>query len=79
MFAHLKDPIEVMYEVAVYSITMYDGGPRGYRRRGSQMPDRYMPGKFLMGLRPEKRDEIVAAANSKREPAPWVLKILVEE
>lgn len=56
-----------------------DGGPRAYRRRGKELPEKYLPGRFLAGLRPEVRDEVIEAANAKTSPAPWFLRLAVGE
>ena len=54
-----------------------DGGPRGYRRRGRPLPEKYLPGRFLAGLRPDDRSDVVAAANARTSPAPWFLRLVV--
>jgi hypothetical protein len=56
-----------------------DGGPRGYRRRGKQLPEKYLPGRFLSDLRPEVRADVVEAANAKTSPSPWFLRLVVGE
>jgi hypothetical protein len=57
-----------------------DGGPRAYRRRGSPLLEKYLPGRFLAGLRPEIRADVVQAANTTQtSPAPWFLRLVVDE
>lgn len=66
-------------DLAIYSTCIGDGGPRGYRRRGAPLPEKYLPGRFLAGLRPDVRADVVHAANDKSSPAPWFLRIVVDE
>jgi hypothetical protein len=54
----------------------HDGGPRGYRRRGSALPEKYLPGRFLMSMRQEDRADVVNAVNAAPPPAPWFLRAL---
>jgi hypothetical protein len=56
-----------------------DGGPRAYRRRSLPLPEKYLPGRFLAGLRSEVREDVVIAANAKTSPAPWFLRLVVDE
>jgi hypothetical protein len=56
-----------------------DGGPRHYRRRGKPLPEKYLPGRYLAGLLPNAREEVVEAANAKMLPAPWFLRLVVSE
>lgn len=66
-------------EIALYSTIVGDGGPRGYRRRGSALPEKYLPGRFLASLRPADRASVVCAASDKTLPAPWFLKYVIAE
>jgi len=64
--------------LTVCSSMVFDGGPRGCRRRGS-LPEKYLPGRFLAGVSPEVRAQLVAAANAETLPAPWFLRLVVGE
>jgi hypothetical protein len=66
-------------DLALFSCLVGDGGPRGFRRRGTPLPERYLPGRFLAGLRPDARARVVQAANAKSSPAPWFLRQIVDE
>lgn len=72
------DGHELLGDITVYAGIVGDGGPRAYRRRGKPLPEKYLPGRFLMGLRPEARADVVRAANSKTPPAPWFLHQIIE-
>lgn len=65
--------------LAACSSMIGDGGPRGYRRRGKPLPEKYLPGRFLADLRPSVRADVVEAANAKTLPAPWFLRLVVGE
>ena len=66
-------------EIALFSDMIYDGGPRGFRRRKTPLPEKYLPGRYLAGLRPDDRARIVNAASAKTTPAPWFLRSVVED
>lgn|SRR5512143_4191659 len=66
-------------EIALYSTLIGDGGPRAYRRRGSDLPGKYLPGRFLAGLRQDERASVVRAVNDETPPAPWFLKCVIDE
>lgn len=66
-------------EIALYSTVVGDGGPRAYRRRGKELPEKYLPGRFLAGLRAAERADVVRAANDGSTPAPWFLRYVVDE
>ena len=66
-------------EIALFSSVCGDGGPRHYRRRGKELPERYLPGRFLAGMRPDARAAVVRAANDGSMPAPWFLRYVVDE
>ena len=66
-------------DIAFYAGSIGDGGPRAYRRRGKSLPEKYLPGRFLAGLRPELRMSVVRAVNAKTLPAPWFLRHVVDE
>ena len=70
---------ELLGHLAICSSMVFDGGPRGCRRRGSALPDKYLPGRFLSGVAPDVRASLVAAANAKTSPAPWFLSLIVED
>lgn len=72
------DGHELLGHLAICADLIGDGGPRGYRRRGSQLPEKYLPGRFLAGLRPKDRADVVRAANDRTIPAPWFLRHVVE-
>jgi hypothetical protein len=65
--------------LAACSSIIGDGGPRSYRRRGTPLPEKYMPGRFLTDLRPDVRADVVLAANAQTSPAPWFLRLVVGE
>jgi hypothetical protein len=65
--------------IALFSGLIGDGGPRAYRRRGSALPEKYLPGRFLAGLQSELRAAVVRAANDGTLPAPWFLRYVVDE
>jgi hypothetical protein len=73
------DGHELLGHLALCSGLIGDGGPRSYRRRGSPLPEKYLPGRFLAGLRPEVREDVVRAANAQTAPAPWFLRLVVDE
>jgi hypothetical protein len=66
-------------DIAMFSCMVGDGGPRGYRRRGKPLPEKYLPGRFLSGMRPELRASIVRAVNGEAAPSPWFLRLVVDE
>lgn len=59
--------------------TIGDGGPRAYRRRGKPLPEKYLPGRFLAGLAPASRAAVVQAVNAGSSPAPWFLRLAVDD
>ncbi len=65
--------------IALYSSIVGDGGPRGYRRRGTPLPEKYLPGRFLAGMRPDRRADVVRAVSTSAQPAPWFLRQLVDD
>lgn len=65
-------------DIAIYSCVVGDGGPRNYRRRGVPLPEKYLPGRFFAGLRPELRAAVTRAVNLPTSPAPWFLRQIVE-
>jgi hypothetical protein len=66
-------------EIALFSCIVGDGGPRGFRRRKTPLPEKYMPGRFLAGLRPDDRSRVVEAACARTTPAPWFLRSVIDE
>jgi hypothetical protein len=67
-------------DIALYSSVCGDGGPWGYRRRGKSLPEKYLPGRFLAGMRSDARADVVRAVNAtKTSPAPWFLRYVVDE
>lgn len=62
-----------------FCASLGDGGPRAYRRRGKPLPDKHLPGRFLAGLRPEVRADVVRAANAAASPAAWFVRLVVGE
>lgn len=78
MLVHM-DGHAYLGEIALYASAIGDGGPRTYRRRGKELPEKYLPGRFLTDMRPELRASIIRAANDKATPAPWFLRNVVEE
>ena len=62
-----------------FCASLGDGGPRAYRRRAKQLPEKYLPGRFLAGLSPEVRADVVRAANAEASPAPWFVRLVVGE
>jgi len=65
-------------DIGVYAGIVADGGPRAFRRRGKPLPEKYLPGRFLTGLRPELRAAVVRAVNdAATTPAPWFLRYAV--
>lgn len=71
------DAHTLLGDIVLYSGIIGDGGPRSFRRRRLLMPDRYLPGRFLAGLKPGVRESVVIAANTKTPPAPWFLRLVV--
>ena len=65
--------------LALCSGLIGDGGPRAYRRRGKPLPEKYLPGRFLAAIAPDVRASVVEAANAKTSPAPWFLRLVVDE
>ena len=66
-------------DIAIYSSVVGDGGPRGYRRRGRELPEKYLPGRWLVKQAPEARAAVVRAVSSSMLPAPWFLRCVVDE
>lgn len=66
-------------QIAIYSCIVGDGGPRGYRRRGKELPEKYLPGRWLAKQSPEDRAAVVRAVNAGKEPSPWFLRLVVED
>lgn len=64
-------------DIASYSCILGDGGPRSFRRRGSPLPEKYLPGRFLSDLRSEIRTAVTRAANARTSPASWFLRLVV--
>lgn len=63
-----------------FCASLGDGGPRAYRRRGKPLPEKYLPGRFLAGLVPEVREDVVCVTNDRTSsPAPWFLRLVVDE
>lgn len=74
------DAHALLGDVALYSALVGDGGPRACRRRGKELPEKYLPGRFLAGLHPEVRTDLVRAVNDQTtSPAPWFLRYVVDE
>jgi hypothetical protein len=73
------DAHTLLGDIALHSGIIGDGGPRAFRRRGKPLPEKYLPGRFLAGLRPEIRASVVGAVNAKTSPAPWFLRDVVDE
>ena len=71
------DGHQLVYDLTMYTCIVADGGPRGYRRRGVVLPEKYLPGRFLAGLRPEVRADVVRAVNTTSQPAPWALQLMI--
>lgn len=65
--------------LTLYADLVADGGPRGYRRRKSSLPEKYLPGRCLAGLRPDDRARVVRAVNAKTPLAPWFLRQVVAD
>ena len=72
------DAHELLGDLAAYSCIIGDGGPRGFRRRGAPLPEKYLPGRFLAGIHPDVRAEVVRAANTRTSPAPWFLRLIID-
>ena len=68
---------ELLGDIALYASVIGDGGPRGYRRRHKELPEKYLPGRWLRRMRPEDRAAVVRAVNSGVAPAPWFLARVV--
>lgn len=66
-------------DIALYSSIISDGGPRMFKRRGVPLPEKYLPGRFLAGLRPHLQAAVVRAVNEEMSPAPWFLRQIVDE
>jgi hypothetical protein len=71
------DAHALLGDIALRSCIIGDGGPRGFRRRGRSLPEKYLPCRFLADLRPEVRASVTRAANTKTSPAPWFLRLIV--
>lgn len=65
--------------LALCSDIIGDGGPRAYLRRGKPLPEKYLPGRFVSGLRADVRAAVVIAANTKTQPAPWFLRLVIDD
>jgi hypothetical protein len=57
--------------------TIGDGGPRRYHSRGKSLPEKYLPGRCLAGMRANERAAIVRAL-ADTTPAPWFVRVVVE-
>jgi len=66
-------------DIALYSSICGDGGPRHYRRRNKPLPEKYLPGRFLAGMRTDVRADVVRAANDGTTLATWFLRYVVDE
>ena len=64
-------------DIALHADIVGDGGPRAFRRRRKPLPEKYLPGRFLAGLLPERRASVVHAVSVKTSPAPWFLRLVV--
>lgn len=49
------DSHALLGHLAACSSMVFDGGPRGFRRRGSVLPEKYLPGRFLAGVSSDVR------------------------
>jgi len=65
--------------IALCATIVGDGGPRHYRRRGKPLPEKYLPGRFLASLLPQARADLVSAVSARTSPAPWFLRLVVDE
>lgn len=69
---------DYLHDLAIYSSVVGDGGPRGYRRRGSPLPEKYLPGRWWM-KQDEATKQRVLKALAGPPPAPWALKLICNE
>ena len=65
--------------VAICATIVGDGGPRRYLRAGKPLPEKYLPGRYLSALSAPDRAALVRAANSTVTPAPWFLRLVIQE
>lgn len=65
-------------QLALYSSIVGDGGPRAFRRRGKELPEKYLPGRYLARLGPDERAAVTRAALAAVPPAPWFLRLVVD-
>lgn len=72
-----RNGTDILVSIASASYISADGGPRGYHQRGKQLPDKYLPGRYLNKMNDADRQVIIATINSGINPAPWVLKNII--
>jgi hypothetical protein len=75
----MADGCKTLFDIAACITLSPDGGPREYRQRGKELPEKYLPGRYLAWLQPETREAVIKAANGKNEIAPWALKKIIDD
>lgn len=74
------DAHAMLGQIAQYSYVVGDGGPRGYRRRGKELPEKYLPGRLFAQQDPEVRAALVRAVDPQTpQPAAWFLRSVIDE
>jgi hypothetical protein len=75
----MADGCKTLFDIATTVVVSADGGPRAVRQRGKELPEKYLPGRYLAWLQPEAREAVIKAANGKNEIAPWALKKIIDD
>lgn len=71
----MTDAHKMLGDIGIYSSVVGDGGPRMYRQRGKDLPDKYLPGRFFSRMDGASRAACIHAVTSP--PADWWVRHVV--